>query len=442
MRLAFLHFRSPFERNPHETFRRYASTVRLLVQHRSHYSYPEPASLGPHTLRLRPAAHTRAHVETYRLQIQPDCHLRWQQDPYGNFIARAHFPPEERVRELDVLVEIAVDVRPVNPFDFFLEESAGKIPFEYPPELRRELQPFLVLDDPAFAHGERFAAFDAELPRAGKTMELVGALNRAVNQRVRYVIREESGVFTPEVCLSEGRASCRDSAVLLTALLRKRGLAARFVSGYLIQLTDEGMLPDAPRGVSRDVVDLHAWCEVYLPGGGWIGLDATSGLLCGEGHIPLCGAATPALASPLEGASDTPALDVSFSMVVGRLGHEIRPTTPYTPEIWDDLLEAGDHVDALLLERGVKLTMGGEPTFNAREGVELPEWNGEALGENKWQLGQKLVVELKKRLAPGALVLHRSGKWYPGESLPRWALEIIGRRGGAPLWSAGPRGSA
>jgi uncharacterized protein (DUF2126 family)/transglutaminase-like putative cysteine protease len=412
--------------------------VRLLVQHRSHYGYPTPANLGPHTMRLRPAAHARARIETYRLLIEQEHRLRWQQDPYGNHVARAHFPDDTPVRALDLLVELVVDVRPVNPFDFLLEQLAEQVPFTYPDELRRELAPFLSLDDPAFARGDRFAAFDVELPRTGDTIALVSALNLAVNQRVRYVIRDEAGVYTPEECLRHGQASCRDLAVLLAALLRGRGLAARFVSGYLIQLTDEGMLPDQPRGVSRDVVDLHAWCEVYLPGAGWLGLDATSGLLCGEGHVPLCCAATPSLAAPLDGTCDTAATEVSFAMTVGRLGHEVRPTTPYTPDVWEALCTAGDRVDVLLSEHGVTLTMGGEPTFNSREAAEAPEWNGAALGPTKWTQGVRLTDELRRRLAPGAVVLSRPGKWYPGESLPRWALEIIGRRDRTPLWPDRP----
>ncbi|MFO0747952.1 MAG: transglutaminase family protein [Myxococcota bacterium] len=411
--------------------------MRLLVQHRSQYHYPEPAVLGPHTLRLRPAAHTRARVETYRLKIEQEHRLRWQQDPYGNHVARVHFPMDVGVSELDILVEMTVDVNPVNPFDFLLEPVAAAIPFAYPPALARELAPFMVLDAPELATGERFAAFDAELPKDGSTIALLGELNRAVSQRVRYVIRDEAGVFTPEACLEEGRASCRDSAVLLTALLRRRGLAARFVSGYLIQLTDEGMLPDEPRGVARDVVDLHAWCEVYLPGAGWVGLDATSGLFAGEGHIPLATASVPALAAPLDGTSDQPADRVEFQMVVGRLGHEPRPTAPYTPEVWDDMLRAGDQVDKMLSDAGLTLTIGGEPTFNSRLHPERPEWNGAALGDTKWTQGLELVAELRRRMAPGAAVLVRQGKWYPGESLPRWALEIITTRDGGADGAAG-----
>jgi uncharacterized protein (DUF2126 family)/transglutaminase-like putative cysteine protease len=386
-------------------------------------------------VRLRPANHAKAKIETYGLQIEQPSHLRWQQDPSGNHVARVSFGEGVLVDRLDVLVELAVDIRPINPFDFFLDGRAEKVPFAYPAETARDLLPFLDTTDPSFATGPAFAAFDATVLHEGPTLPLLIALNAAVNARVRYVIREESGIWTPEETLTEGRGSCRDSAVLLVAMLRRRGLAARFVSGYLVQLTDEGMIPDAPRGVGHDVVDLHAWAEVYLPGGGWIGLDATSGLLCGEGHIPLACTAHPPFASPIEGSSDVAASEVSFSMTVGRLGHEPRPTAPYTDAEWAELVAAGERADARLTAMGLALTMGGEPTFNAREGAELPDWNSEALGPDKWARGLALAGELRRRLAPGATIVHRQGKHYPGESVPRWALEIIGRTDGAPLWS-------
>ncbi|MDC0709072.1 transglutaminase family protein [Stigmatella sp. ncwal1] len=410
--------------------------MRLLIQHRNLYRYPEPAALGPHLLRLRPAVHARAAIETYGLTVEPTAsEVRWHQDPYGNHVARVTFPEGVRVPHFQVTVEMAVDVRPVNPFDFFLDNRCEAVPFAYPAELRQDLIPFLDADEPSVRGGERLKAFLDELPRTGPTVPFIVQLNEAVNKRIQYVIREEAGIFTPEETLREGKGSCRDSAMLLIAVLRSRGLAARFVSGYLVQLTDEGMIPNAPRGVGRDVVDLHAWAEVFLPGAGWIGLDATSGLLTGEGHIPLASTAAPALAAPIEGTSDTPAQEVTFSMTVGRLGHEPRPTAPYTEEVWQALCAGADHADARLLERGVKLTLGGEPTFNAREHVDLPEWNGAALGDTKWTLGVKLAEELKRRLAPGAALLLRAGKHYPGESLPRWALDVCGRRDRVPLWT-------
>ena len=273
------------------------------------------------------------------------------------------------------------------------------------------------------------------LPARGDTVAVLVEINRIVKERIAYVIRDEPGVRTPEATLIDGRGSCRDSAVLLVALLRARGIAARFVSGYLIQLADEGMIPDQPKGVTRDVVDLHAWAEAFVPGAGWIGLDGTSGLLTGEGHIPLACTASPSLASPLDGTSEHAANAAEFSTVIARLGHEVRPTAPYTDELWTELLAAGDRADAALIAAGLDVMVGGEPTFTARD-AKGDEWHGGAIGPDKWRRGGELAVQLRDRLAPGGVVLHRMGKHYPGEPLPRWALDVIARRDRTPLWPA------
>jgi len=427
--------------------------LRILLQHRSVYRYPAPAALGPHQVRLRPASHARARVEHYQLQTPEGAAVRWQQDPSGNHVASLSFPKGLRLTELALTVELAVDIQPVNPFDFFLDDRCEAVPFAYPEALIRDLQPFLDLSDPAFATGPLFAGLLAGLPAGGPTVSFLVEVNRQVHQALRYVIREEAGLWTPEETLAAGRGSCRDQSVLLIALFRARGLAARFASGYLIQLADEGMLPDEPKGVTRDVADLHAWCEVFLPGGGWIGLDPTSGLLCGEGHVPLASVAHPALGAPVEGTADQPAAAVDFSMKVGRLGHEVRPTAPFDEAAWAALLDGADRADAALAAAGLALTSGGEPTFNSREHAALPEWNGDALGPTKLPAGELLAAELRGRLLPGAAVLRRQGKWYPGEPLPRWALELVGAADGAVLWpdrtfpsasadGAGPAGPA
>jgi uncharacterized protein (DUF2126 family) len=379
--------------------------------------------------------HAKAKIETYTLKIDQPCSVRWQQDAGGNHLARVTFGAGSRIDAFDVLVEMAVDIRPVNPFDFFIDPRCKELPFAYEETITRDLAPFLDRDDPAYATGPRFEELLAEVPREGTTIDVIVAINSAINAKLKYVIREEAGVWTPEKTLEEGRGSCRDSAVLLVAALRSFGLAARFVSGYLVQLTDEGMIPDEPRGVSRDVVDLHAWAEVYLPGGGWIGLDATSGLLAGEGHIPLACTARPASAAAIDGTSDVVSEDVTFEMKIGRLGHEPRPTAPFPDATWDELLEAGDIVDATLRDLGVELTIGGEPTYTSRLYPAAPEWNTDALGSTKWTQGLLLAEALKKRFAPGGILMHRFGKQYPGESLPRWALDVIARRDGTPLIS-------
>jgi uncharacterized protein (DUF2126 family)/transglutaminase-like putative cysteine protease len=410
------------------------SRVRLLVQHRSHYRYPQPALLGTHTLRLHPASHAKASIETYRLSCEQAERIRWILDPHGNRVAQLSFAWPERLAALEVLVEMAVEIRPVNPFDFFVDHRCSELGFQYPDEYRSELEPFLRVADPAFETGARFEALLAELPSSGDVVQGLVEFNRRTHEAVAYVIREEAGVWTPEQTLAHGRGSCRDSAVLLVALLRRRGIAARFVSGYLIQVTDEGMLPDLPKGLDHDVADLHAWAEAYIPGAGWIGFDATSGLLAGEGHIPLACASTPALAAPLHGTADVLADQVEFSLSVARLGHEPRPTAPYTDEVWSALREAGRRCDARLAQLGLRMTIGGEPTFNAREDVDAPEWNAAALGPSKWRHGLRLIAELRERFAPGGVVLQRMGKHYPGESLPRWALDAIARTDGEQLW--------
>jgi uncharacterized circularly permuted ATP-grasp superfamily protein/transglutaminase-like putative cysteine protease len=293
--------------------------VRLLLQHRSRYLYPRATILGPHLIRLRPPAHAHARVDSYALRVSEPCEVRWQFDAVGNHVARATFG--RALPELEVAVELSVDLKPVNPFDFTLDAFAEQTPFAYG-ALSADLAPYLGCTDASFAGGELAEQFFSSLPRAGATVPLVTEINRAVHERIRYVTRDEAGVFSPEETLREGRGSCRDSAVLLVAALRCRGLAARFVSGYLVQLADEARLPDQATGVSRDALALHAWAEVFLPGAGWMGIDATSGLFCGEGHIPLACSAIPVLAAPVEGTSEVAAERVSFEMHVVRLSDE------------------------------------------------------------------------------------------------------------------------
>ena len=411
--------------------------MRVVIQHRSRYVYPRPALLGPQVVRLRPSDHARAQIERYKLVIEPEHRLHWQRDPHGNHIARVTFKPGQATEAFDILVEMAIDIRPVNPFDFFVDDRVKQFPFTYPERLDGELVPYLDTGDPAYRMGRKVTDLLAALPTSGDTVGMLTAMNAAVRERISYVIRDEPGVWTPEETMVNGRGSCRDAAVLLVALMRSRGIAARFVSGYLVQLTDEGMIPDEPKGVGRDVVDLHAWAEAYIPGAGWIGFDGTSGLLCGEGHIPLAATASPAHAAPIVGTSDVGASHVEFSTSIARLGHETRPTAPYADDVWAELTAAGDRADAVLGNAGLEVWIGGEPTFTARAGQEAAEWQGGALGPDKWARGRKLAGELRDRLAPGGVLLHRMGKHYPGESLPRWALDVISRRGDGPaLWPA------
>jgi uncharacterized protein (DUF2126 family)/transglutaminase-like putative cysteine protease len=408
------------------------ATMRVRIRHETRYRYDEPALLGPQLVRLRPAEHARARVLSYALHFAPKGEVRWQQDPWGNRVARLTMRAGEALREFAVTVDLAVDVQPVNPFDFFVDDRCREVPFTYPDGLDHELAPFLL--GAHAAPGPRLADFLTDVPAKGYVTDHLVAMNAKVAAAVRYVIRNEPGIQSSEETLALGSGSCRDSALLLCDALRAQGFATRFVSGYLVQLADEGNIPDLARGVARDVVDLHAWCEVYVPGAGWIGLDGTSGLLTGEGHIPLACTVRPELAAPIEGTASVAQGGLDFRMEVARLGHEPSPRTPYTDDAWAALKAAGTAVDATLRERGLRLTMGGEPTWTSRAHAEAPEWNEAALGPTKWAQGLELARELAARLGEGTLLLERMGKLYPGESLPRWALHLLWRTDGAPIW--------
>ncbi len=385
-------------------------------------------------MRLRPAVHALARIETYALHIDREHRLAWQRDALGNRVARAVFRPEEKFTSVSFTVEMVCEIQAVNPFDFTIDLGLKNAPFAYPKDHERDLAPFMRTDEASLRGGPLLDAFSKTLPRGGDTVALLVELNRLVSNRVRYVIREEPGVYAPEETLLHGQGSCRDSALLLVRLLRDRGFAARFVSGYLVQLRDDGMLPGVKKGMDRDVVDLHAWAEVYLPGAGWIGLDATSGLLCGEGHIPLVSSSAPELAAPIEGTAETlGTLDVKMEVI--RLTHEPGPARPYSDDEYEALLVAAKTTDAELARLKVSLTIGGEPTWTSRLHPDAPEWTDEALGLTKTEQGFAFAQELRIEFAKSGCVLRSMGKSYPGEPLPRWVLWVLGTKDGTPLFA-------
>jgi uncharacterized protein (DUF2126 family)/transglutaminase-like putative cysteine protease len=411
--------------------------MRVRIVHHTRYDYAAPVRFSAHSVRLVPAPRVSEQVVTYNLAIDPEPHVQWQHDQWGNRLVRANWVEGATHQHLDIRVDAVVDLHSVNPFDFFVDERCEHLPWTYPDGLDTELAPFLQpleKDEAAIVE-----AWLGDFERTGHTVGTLVKLNARVASDIRYLIRTEPGLQTPAETLKLGSGSCRDSAWLLVAALRHMGLAARFVSGYLIQLEDEGDIPGVPRGMTHDVLDLHAWCEVFIPGGGWIGLDGTSGLLCGEGHIPLSCAVVPAHAAPVTGGIFT--LDgkpveseFTFEMTVERLGHEPRPRKPYTDEQWDALVAAGEVIDRRLESLDIALTTGGEPTWTTREQPELPEWNTEALGFGKWVQGVRFARHVRDRFGAGGLTMHRFGKHYPGESLPRWAIDILWRKDGQPIW--------
>lgn len=405
-------------------------SIHVALQHVTHYRYDRPINLGPQVVRLRPAPHSRTRILSYALQVWPGEHfVNWQQDPQGNYLARLVFP--EKTEELKVTVDLVAEMAVFNPFDFFLEPHAEKIPFAYVEAERRELAPYLVTE----TGGPLFAKYLAGIERKPMpSVDFLVALNQRVAQDIRYLIRMEPGVQTPEETLQLASGSCRDSAWLLVQLLRHLGLAARFVSGYLIQLSADVKSLDGPSGTEHDFTDLHAWCEVYLPGAGWIGLDPTSGLFAGEGHVPLACSPEPSSAAPISGVLDECECEFEHDMRVQRIWEAPRVTKPYSDEQWHDILSVGRQVDAELAYGDVRLTMGGEPTFVALDYPDDAEWNTAAMGPNKRRLAAELFHRLRAHYAPHALVHFGQGKWYPGEQLPRWSLNCFWRKDGEPIW--------
>ncbi len=423
-------------------------SIHVALNHVTHYRYDRRVGLSPQVVRLRPAPHCRTPILSYSLRIEPATHfINWQQDPFANHLARLVFP--EKTSEFKVTVDLVAEMSVYNPFDFFLEPEAETFPFDYAPELKHDLAPYL-------ARGEatpRFKAFVDSIPRgtdpspaegvaspgpAGstpqRTIDFLVGLNQRLQREIGYLIRMEPGVQTPEVTLTNGSGSCRDTGWLMVQTLRHLGLAARFVSGYLIQLKPDVKSLDGPSGAESDFTDLHAWCEVFLPGAGWVGFDPTSGLLAGEGHIPVACTPEPSTAAPVSGAVDECEVEFEHRMQVTRIYESPRVTMPYTDAQWRSIVELGHAVDARLDAQDVRLTMGGEPTFVTVDDRDGAEWNTDALGPTKRGFATELVHRLLERYGRGGFLHFGQGKWYPGEQLPRWALSICWRADGEPAW--------
>ena len=425
-------------------------SIHVALHHKTHYTYDRPVAHGPHVVRLRPAPHCRTKILSYSQRISGGEHfINWQQDPFSNWNARLVFAGP--MKEFSVDIELIAEMDVYNPFDFFIDDAASYFPFAYDAALKKDLIPFLEPCEATPKLAACIAAIKRDFletgvapapgkkpgnPKTLRAIDFLVGLNQRIQRDTRYVIRLEPGVQSPEETLTKLSGSCRDSGWLLVQLLRHLGLAARFVSGYLIQLAPDVKSLDGPSGAEIDFTDLHAWCEVYLPGAGWIGLDPTSGLLAGEGHIPLSCTPEPSTAAPVSGVTDGCKSELRHEMTVTRIHESPRVTRPYTEEQWQAILKMGHAIDVDLKKQDVRLTMGGEPTFISIDDPDGPEWNYTATSPKKRVLSDTLLKRLRARFAPASLVHYGQGKWYPGESLPRWAFGFYWRKDGNPIWQA------
>ncbi len=406
-------------------------SIKVAIRHQMSYTYDRAVNLSPHTFRLRPAPHCRTPILSYSLKITPENHfINWQQDPFGNMLARVVFP--EKTTQLHFEVEVIADMIIINPFDFFVEKYADDFPFTYTDQLKKELLPYFEVTENGPLLQRLIKTIDTTKKKS--INNFLVELNQQVWKNTQYTVRLEPGVQTCEETLNLRSGSCRDSGWLLVQILRHLGLAARFASGYLIQLKADAKALDGPSGPKEDFTDLHAWAEVFIPGAGWIGLDPTSGLFAGEGHIPLCCTPDPVSAAPVTGLTDVCEVTFSYKNEVTRIHEDPRVTKPYTEEQWATIMALGNKVDEDFQRTDMRLTMGGEPTFVSIDDMEAKEWNTAADGPQKRVLGAQLIKRLKSAFAPNGFIHHGQGKWYPGEPLPRWQYSAYWRNDGLPIW--------
>lgn len=295
--------------------------MKLRVSHHTRYDYDRDVGFSPHILYLRPRESAYHRLLVHRLSVQPDANLSHVRDPHDNNFAWAHF--WERSDNLNIRSEFELETSFANPFDFILKNYAFKFPFKYEPVFDFALSPYLAppFDD---TQARLLAWLDANfIDRPTETVPFLSALNTLLFDTLRYTRREERGIQPSTYTLDVGGGACRDYAVLFVELARTLGLAARFVSGYMFAPADDD---------HRTVGAMHAWAEVYLPGGGWRGLDPTHGMWCDENFIPVAHAAQAESVNPIQGGvySTTPVeARLHTSVIVERLD----PTPVATPTL-------------------------------------------------------------------------------------------------------------
>ena len=407
-------------------------SIRVALHHHTEYLFDRPVSLAPHVIRLRPAPHVRTPVHHYSLLVRPTDHfINWQQDPFGNYLARCVFP--KKARQFAVTVDLVAEMVTINPFDFFVESYADLYPFEYEPQLRKELAPYFEISEDGPRLKEWVAATKPK-PERDQIVYFLVDLNLRLQQDIDYVIRMEPGVQSCEETLGLAKGSCRDSAWLLVQILRHLGwrrVSCRAI--WCSWLADVKSL-DGPSGPEQDFTDLHAWVEVYVPGAGWVGLDPTSGLFAGEGHIPLACTPDPVSAAPITGATDKCEVEFRYENRVTRVHEDPRVTKPYTTSSGSG--HGPRRPGRQRLGDGRRASDHGR-----RANLRVDRRHGRRRVEHR-RAGSAQTTSVPRsccggcgRVSREGGVLHYGqGKWYPGEPLPRWALACLWRTDGQAVW--------
>jgi transglutaminase-like putative cysteine protease len=260
--------------------------MRFRVHHETRYRYPGPVTLGPHVMRLRPREDASQRLLQYTLTIDPQPTLASEaSDAEGNVVTHARF--SGTTDALTVTTAFEVETTRENPFDYLPDADFASLPVRHPAQLSAVLQPYLGghQTDTVREFAAGIGARTADGPVA-----FLDALNRAIHSRTHLAIRDDGRPAQRAAeTLATARGACRDVTVLLMEAARAMGFAARFVSGYR-------------RGnLSRPDRHLHAWAEVFIPGGGWRGWDPVEGTAVADRHVALAASAHQLHTMPVTG---------------------------------------------------------------------------------------------------------------------------------------------
>lgn len=262
--------------------------MKLGLRYQTTYRYEEPVGFSPHEVRLFPRSDRFSRVRRLDFTTTPKATIRYWRDVFENTVASCYFP--ERSKELTFRLAINLDLDEKDPFHFILDRDAVEMPFEYDKRTRSVLAAYLE------TRGKQELKVPGWNPPTAKkrrgTVEALVELDKRLHECIGYERREEGEALVPQETLRRGRGACRDVAVLLAEMLRQMGLAARLTSGYLRESDSE---------TKRAEGSLHAWTEVFLPGAGWIGMDATNGVLANHNFIAAAAGLGPADITPISG---------------------------------------------------------------------------------------------------------------------------------------------